>query len=327
LTSRRDEDITQEVALPVNVRPTRSALTLHVIKGPRAGEVLTVDRGDAVLGRGEDADLRIQDPSLSRTHVRFERDGDTLTVTDLDSMNGTLVEGQRVQGTQRLKSGDLLTLGNVVVRFAVQAPAELQVQRDLYEAAVRDRLSGLYNRGYFDDRLAAEWAFVKRHQGAMAVLLIDLDHFKLVNDTHGHPVGDAVLRQAAAKIRDSLRAEDLAARFGGEEFVVLARGTDAGGAQVLGQRLRTRIAQGLVDAPNGLVKVTASIGVAVMRRDLVFRSPGELLAAADAALYEAKNAGRNQVVVSRAALAGRAPRTDGSYAILSSEERTRPKRE
>jgi two-component system cell cycle response regulator len=320
LSSRRDEDITQEVAVPANVRPSRSAMTLHVIKGPRAGEVLTVDRADAVLGRGEDADLRIQDPSLSRTHVRFERDGDTLTVTDLESLNGTLVEGQRLVGTQRLKSGDLLTLGSVLVRFAVQDPAELQVQRDLFEAAVRDRLTGLYNRGYFDDRLSAEWAFVKRHQSNMAVLLIDLDHFKQVNDTHGHPVGDAVLRAAAGKIRESLRAEDLAARFGGEEFVVLARGTDMNGAQVLGQRLRTRIAQAEVQAAAGPVKVTASIGVAVMRRELVFRSPSELLAAADTALYEAKDAGRNQVVVNRNASLGSA----GSYALAGSEERAGP---
>ncbi|HEX5656872.1 MAG TPA: GGDEF domain-containing protein [Polyangiales bacterium] len=324
MTSRRDEDITQEVALPANVRPSRNAMTLHVIKGPRAGEVLTVDRDDAVLGRGEDADLRIQDPSLSRTHARFERDGDTLTVTDLESMNGTFVEGQRVRETLRLKSGEQLTLGNVVVRFAVQDPTELQVQRDLYEAAVRDRLTGLYNRGYFDDRLAAEWAFVKRHQSTMAVLVVDLDHFKSINDSHGHPVGDEVIRQTANKIRDSLRAEDLAARYGGEEFVVLARGTDAGGAQVLGQRLRTRIAQTDIEVPTGRVKVTASLGVAVMRRDLVFRSPGELMAAADAALYEAKHNGRNQVVVSAAALQGR--RNEGSYSGSSQEEHTRPKR-
>ncbi|MDB4975380.1 MAG: hypothetical protein JWN48_3721 [Myxococcaceae bacterium] len=326
---QRDEDVTQEVALPVEtVRPKRNAMTLHVLKGPRAGEVLIVDRADAVLGRGDDADLRIEDPSLSRTHVRFERDGDTLTITDLESLNGTLVEGARLTGTQQLRNGDLLTLGNVLVRFAVQDPAELQVSRDLYEAAVRDRLTGLYNRGYFDDRIAAECAFIKRHQSSMAVLLIDLDHFKQVNDTHGHPVGDAVLRAAAAKIRESLRAEDLAARYGGEEFVVLARGTDSGGAQVLGQRLRTRIALAQVTAAGGPVKVTASIGVAVMRKDLVYRNAAELIAAADAALYEAKHAGRNQVVVNADAQLRRSmPRVDGSYvAHEAAPEVTRTKR-
>jgi two-component system cell cycle response regulator len=325
LNSRRDDDITQEVALPADTRPKRSAMTLHVIKGPRAGEVLTVDRGDAVLGRGDDADLRIEDPSLSRTHVRFERDGDTLTITDLDSLNGTLVEGTRLTGTRRLNSGELLTLGNVLVRFAVQDPAELQVSRDLYEAAVRDRLTGLYNRGYFDDRIAAECAFVRRHQTSMAVLLIDLDFFKQVNDTHGHQVGDSVLKAAANKIKESLRAEDLAARYGGEEFVVLARGTDSGGAQVLGQRLRTRIALASVPTPSGPVKVTCSIGVAVMRKDLVYRNAGELIAAADSALYEAKASGRNQVVLSADSLR-RSERLDGTYQ-LNGDDHTRPKKD
>jgi len=318
LNSRRDEDVTQEVSLPEDVRPKRNAMTLHVIKGPRAGEVLIVDRMDAVLGRGDDADLKIDDPSLSRTHVRFERDGDTLTVTDLDSRNGTLVEGARLEGTMALRNGDLLILGNVLVRFAVQDPAELQVSRDLYEAAVRDRLTGLYNRGYFDDRIAAECAFVRRHQSSMAALLIDLDHFKRVNDTYGHAAGDAVLKAAANKIRESLRAEDLAARYGGEEFVVLARGTDAGGAQILGQRLRTRIALAQVPSPAGPIKITASIGVAVMRKDLVYRNAGELLAAADSALYEAKAAGRNQVVVNRDSLR-RSERLDGRYAVKGSD--------
>ncbi len=326
MNPRRDEDITQEVVLPTELRPQRNAMTLHVIKGPRAGEVLTVDRADAILGRGEDADLRIEDPSLSRMHVRFERDGDTLTVTDLDSMNGTLVEGARLVGTHRLMSGELLTLGSVLVRFAVQDEAELQVSRDLYEAAVRDRLTGLYNRGYFDDRIAAECAFVRRHRTSMAVLLIDLDHFKQVNDTHGHPIGDTVLKATAAKIRESLRAEDLAARYGGEEFVVLARGTDHGGAHVLGQRLRTRIGQAEVPTPSGPLKVTASVGVAVMRKDLVYRNAGELIAAADAALYEAKRNGRNQVVVDPEAKRG-AERIDGGYTLKGTEEqvRARPK--
>lgn len=325
MNSERDDDVTQEVALLPSVRPKRNAMTLHVIKGPRAGEVLIVDRADAILGRGDDADLRVEDPSLSRTHVRFERDGDTLTITDLESLNGTLVEGVRLTGTQRLRNGDLLTLGNVLIRFAVQDPAELQVSRDLYEAAVRDRLTGLYNRGYFDDRIAAECAFVKRHQTSMAVLLIDLDHFKQVNDTYGHPVGDAVLRSAAAKISESLRAEDLAARYGGEEFVVLARGTDSGGAQVLGQRLRTRIALAETMTPMGPVKVTASIGIAVMRKDLVYRNAGELIAAADVALYDAKHSGRNQVIVNKESQRRREPRVDGTYAVAGKDEITRPK--
>ena len=308
----RDDDITQEVVLPPELRPRRTALTLQIVKGPRAGSVLTIDGPTVVLGRGDDADLRIPDPSLSRMHVRFERDGETLLVTDMDSLNGTLVEGARLTQPQRLESGQLLTLGNVLVRFAIQDAAEVQVSRDLYEAAVRDKLTGLYNRGYFDERLAAEFAFLHRHQTALAVLLLDLDNFKQVNDTHGHPVGDLVLQAAAAKIRGSLRAEDLAARYGGEEFVVLARGTDTGGASVLGQRLRSRIALTEVRGVHGPVKITTSVGIAVMRKDIDFASVADFVKAADEALYEAKHKGRNQVVLHGSA--ARSPeRVDGSY--------------
>jgi len=323
LANSRDEDVTQEVTLPAELRPKRTALTLHVIKGPRVGEVLSVERDGAVLGRGDDADLRIQDPSLSRAHVRFTRTGDTLSITDLDSRNGTLVEGARLEGTRKLKNGDLIALGGVLVRFAIQDATEVQVSRDLYEAAVRDRLTGLYNRGYFEDRLQAEFAFVRRHHTSLALLLIDLDHFKQINDTHGHPIGDEVLKAAAVKIRESLRAEDLAARYGGEEFIVLARGTDAGGAQVLGQRLRTRISLLEVLTLGGIVKVTASVGVAVMKKELGYDTVAELVSAADEALYEAKRNGRNQVVVNRAS---RMPeRLDGSYTLKGSEERVRQK--
>ena len=328
MDSRRDDDVTQEVPLPPELRPKRTALTLHVVKGPRAGEVLTVDTAYAILGRGEDADLRIEDPSLSRIHARFAREGETLTVTDLDSRNGTLIDGIRIEGTHVLTSGDLLTLGNVVLRFAVQDVAEVQVTRDLYEAAVRDRLTGLHNRGYFDDRLAAEFSFVRRHRTSIAVLLIDLDHFKQVNDTYGHPVGDLVLQATAAKISESLRAEDLAARYGGEEFVVLARGTDVGGALVLAQRLRTRIALAQTETPSGIVKVTASIGLAVMRKDIVYESVSALLSDADEALYEAKRNGRNQVIMSQAARRT-TERVDGSYALKGAQEeqiRQRPKK-
>jgi diguanylate cyclase (GGDEF)-like protein len=324
-----DGDTTQEITVPVGVRPKRTALVLQVVKGPRVGEVFTVEHSHAVLGRGNEADLRIVDPSLSRMHARFDRDGDTLAITDLDSRNGSFVDGQRLHDRRRLKNGDLIMLGNVVLRFAHHDAEELQLSRDLYEAAVRDRLTRLHNRGYFDDRLSAEFAYHRRHGGALAVLLVDLDHFKQVNDTHGHAAGDSVLQATAEAIRESLRAEDVAARYGGEEFVVLARGTDSDGALALGERLRARIAQREINVGTGVLRVTASIGVAVMRKDAAFRTPAELLVAADTALYASKHAGRNRVSLHRET--GRPPeRVDTSYAVHSSGDveriRSRPKR-
>jgi diguanylate cyclase (GGDEF)-like protein len=291
-----------------------------VVKGPRAGEVLTVDGTHALLGRGGDADLRVPDPSLSRVHARFDRDGDTLAVTDVDSRNGTYVEGQRIHDRRRLKSGEEITMGNVVLRFSIDDASEIKANRQLYEAAVRDRLTGMHNRGYFDDRLHAEFAFAKRHSTQLAALLIDLDHFKQVNDTHGHQTGDVVLKQAGERIMQAVRTEDVSARYGGEEFVVLARGIDVNGAQVLGQRLRTRIQLAETLTPSGTVlRVTASIGIAVLAKD-GYRTAAELIAAADEALYNAKRNGRNQVVLHVGATQP-TERVDGSYSMKPDRER------
>jgi two-component system cell cycle response regulator len=316
-----NEDVTQEITVPVGARSKRSALALQVVKGPRAGEVLPLEHSHAVLGRGIEADIRIEDPSLSRMHARFDRDGDTLAVTDLESRNGTFVEGQRIHERHRLKSGELITVGSVVMRFAQHDAEELELARTMYEAAVRDRLTGLHNRGYFDDRIAAEYAYVKRHGGLLAVLLIDLDHFKQVNDTHGHAAGDAVIRATAKSLNETLRAEDVAARYGGEEFVVLARGSHVAGAQVLAERLRTRIAQTAIETDGRTLCVTASVGISVLTKELAYRNPAELLAGADEALYASKANGRNRVTLHRAPGVGperpaeRPERVDGSYAV------------
>lgn len=307
----RNEDITLEIQVPEGVRSKQSAFALHVVKGPRTAEILTIEQPQVVLGRGIEADLRIDDPSLSRMHARFERQGESLLVTDLASRNGTFVEGQRLHDAHRLKSGELITLGSVVLRFARHDLEELQQTRALYEAAVRDRLTGLHNRGYFDDRIAAEYAYLRRHGGYLAVMLLDLDHFKQVNDTYGHAGGDDVLRATAQAVCESLRTEDVAARFGGEEFVVLARGTDVAGAQILAERLRTRIGETEIASLGRTLKVTTSVGIAVLGKELTYRSPAELLAGADAALYESKRAGRNRVTLHTPP----PPRPDGSYAI------------
>jgi two-component system cell cycle response regulator len=295
--SERDDEITQQIALPEELRPQRNKLTLQVVKGPRVGEIMIVEKQTALLGRGADTDIRIPDPSLSRVHARFEREGDALWIEDMESRNGTAVDGARLSARHKLENGEHITVGNVILRFAIQDARVLKVSRDLYEAAVRDRLTGMHNRGYFDDRLATEFAFVRRHGSPLSLLLIDLDHFKKVNDTYGHPIGDAVLKACAGKIMESLRAEDVAARYGGEEFAVLARGTPTEGARVLGQRLRTRIALAQVLTLQGVVQVTASIGVAVMQGDSPYASPAELVASADEALYASKRNGRDQVMV------------------------------
>jgi diguanylate cyclase (GGDEF)-like protein len=167
----------------------------------------------------------------------------------------------------------------------------------MYEMTVRDPLTSLHNRRHLDERLKGEFAFAARHKTALTVFVIDVDHFKKVNDTYGHPAGDEVLRAMATVLLKMVRTEDVVARFGGEEFVVLARGIDDLGTEVFGQRLRAGVEALRVPWEGRELRLTVSIGVGHCDAMREYASPEALVAAADGALYRAKHGGRNQVVI------------------------------
>jgi two-component system cell cycle response regulator len=172
--------------------------------------------------------------------------------------------------------------------------AELEMANEkLQHAALTDALTGLYNRRYVVDRLEEEWAAAIRTDRPLACLLIDLDHFKRVNDTHGHDVGDLVLQAAAARMRDTLRESDVVCRLGGEEFVVIGAEMDLSAALACAERLRAAVEAEAINVPGASLQVTLSIGVAVRKPHM--NAPADLFKAADRAVYAAKQGGRNQV--------------------------------
>lgn len=180
-----------------------------------------------------------------------------------------------------------------------RARTERQLRYELRFAelhAMIDPLTGLFNRRHFETRVHEASAYAKRHEEPFAVVMIDLDHFKRVNDTYGHETGDNVLVHFAAGVRAVLRGEDVAFRYGGEEFVLLLRACDARRAVEVAQRLRKQLHTHPFDFPNGVRRpVTFSAGVAAAQASEGF-SGDELVSRADAALYRAKNAGRDRVV-------------------------------
>jgi len=172
-----------------------------------------------------------------------------------------------------------------------------QQARELELASLTDGLTGLPNRTYFDRQYAHEWARQCRHGGPVSLMLVDLDHFKQVNDTHGHPFGDACLREVAKALRAGCgRSTDFVARYGGEEFVVLLAETDSAGAQAVAQRMLEEVRAITLRAGGQPVPLTCSIGLATMRPHHATQSDS-LLHEADRALYRAKRAGRNQVAL------------------------------
>jgi len=163
--------------------------------------------------------------------------------------------------------------------------------RDALAAAHRDPLTGIGNRAALEDHLAREVALARRHHQSLSLLVVDIDWFKQVNDRHGHTIGDAVLRSVARVTKELLRGDDLLFRFGGEEFVVLLRGTPQDGAMIVAERIRAAIAAASCICEGKDIKVTVSLGVATLREE----DGDRLFDRADHALYEAKQQGRNRV--------------------------------
>ncbi len=263
------------------------------LDGPSAGRAIEL-RGPLRLGRGRDVDVRVEDDDVSRLHAEIRREGADWVLVDLGSRNGTAVHGAPCSRSI-LRDGDLVTIGRrATFRFSLMHEEHQALLSRLYESSVRDLLTGAYNRGHFDERLRSEVAYAIRHGTLLALLLFDLDHFKKVNDTHGHRAGDAVLRYVAGAVSSRLRAEDVFARYGGEEFAVILRGVDRTGAARAGERLRGAIAGAAAIFEGAFVPVTISVGCAAI--DCCSERTAEaLVGVADRRLYLAKRAGRNRV--------------------------------
>jgi two-component system, cell cycle response regulator len=269
---------------------------LIVLTGNRLGSMIEVRHG-MVVGRSHGTDFQIPEEGISRQHVRilFGPDGRPI-IEDMGSLNGTFVNGKRINAGV-LSDGDKIRVGTTtILKFSYADKLEEDFQLQLREAALHDPLTQVFNRRSLDDHLAREVAFSLRHQSALSLILFDLDHFKNVNDTRGHPVGDELLCSLASGLQRQIRREDILARYGGEEFALLCRGISGAVAFAVADRLRLSVAsQALVSQLPDLL-ITVSGGVAAMPSpDL--GSVRDLVEATDQALYRAKHEGRNRVIL------------------------------
>jgi two-component system cell cycle response regulator len=246
---------------------------------------------EVVLGRDPGCAVRLFADDVSRRHARIGTDGDGHLLVDLDSTNGTWVNDVQVRA-HRLRAGDRIRLGGFVARYVGAGDPEGRQLADLALASRRDPLTGLPNRRAFEEDLAREVARAERSGTPLAVVTLDVDRFKAVNDAHGHAAGDAVLRAVAARAEGAIRAGDVLARLGGEEFGILLPGADLARAVDAAERIRSTLAAAPVEAAGRALAVTASFGCAALARG---EAGDALVARADARLYDAKHAGRNRV--------------------------------
>ncbi|MGD8859030.1 MAG: GGDEF domain-containing protein [Myxococcales bacterium] len=269
---------------------------LHVLAGPHNGSIFTLDQPVVTLGRGSDCQVFLVDQGISRTHARIFRGEDGFYLEDAGSRNGTFCQRQKVEGRRKLADGDRIAVGaETVMRFSLQDRVESQAARQTVELMIRDPLTQVLNRRQLDERLQTELAFARRHGSPLFVLLVDLDHFKQINDQYGHQAGDRTLRAVARALERTLRVEDVIGRYGGEEFGIGVRGVPREGIAVLAERLRRTIEQLGIRHRDRAIPVTISVGVAELAPQ--HETVAELIQAADRALYEAKRLGRNRVVM------------------------------
>lgn len=268
-----------------------------VLSGDRMGEMFPLKEADrTTIGRGLQTDVRINDEGISRTHAVVEGEDGGYYLSDAGSTNGTYANGKKVD-RHPLAEGDKIQIGaSSVLKFTFHDDFDEDFQRNLYESALRDRLTGVFNRGYFNNRLESDVAFALRHGKPLSLVIFDIDHFKTVNDTHGHPAGDQVLKSISDRVGGTTRSEDIFARYGGEEFALICRDVDALRAARAAYRIMDTVSSKGFDVDGKTLQVTVSLGVADLGM-LVEPTAEALIEAADAALYVAKRNGRNRVEI------------------------------
>jgi two-component system, cell cycle response regulator len=291
----KDTTETQPAVPPESDREQKRNLAyLVVLAGVSAGEMFKLQADKTVVGRGPTVGVRLNDEGVSREHCQFMREGEKIIVVDLGSTNGTFVNGIKVD-RKELSDGDKIMVGSTtILKFTYHDYLDEVFQRQMYESALRDGLTKVFNKKYFTDYLEKEFAFATRHNGPLALIFLDIDHFKKINDTHGHPAGDFVLAELSQMMVELLRTEDVLARFGGEEFTILCRGSDQNGAKIVAERLRRAVEERKFTFGGKEIPVTISLGIAAIPESNV-SDHSAFLAAADKALYEAKRSGRNRV--------------------------------
>jgi diguanylate cyclase (GGDEF)-like protein len=274
----------------LNDRP-QAMVRIHPASG--VGELVELIDGCLTIGRDADCDIHLPDDSVSRRHAQFDMTGDDCVVEDLGSTNGVYVNDRRVK-RQSLLPGDRVRFGNQIFRFLGGDHIETEYFETAYRMMTTDGLTQAHNKRFLLEMLERELSRTRRMEHPLSLIMIDVDHFKSVNDKHGHLAGDEVLCELCRRARTILRAGDVLARFGGEEFTLVLPETAIAEATIVGERLRAEVAETPFATELVAIPVTISLGISsTTGADHV--TVDDLLSRADALLYNAKQSGRNRL--------------------------------
>jgi diguanylate cyclase (GGDEF)-like protein len=272
---------------------------LVVIYGDELGRKYTLAQGQLTIGRSAQCDIQIDQEAISRQHAKVVAGFGETMISDLGSTNGTYVNDAPVQ-EQALRDGDKVKIGNTIFKFLSGGNIERDYHEEIYRMTIVDGLTGAFNKRSFLEHCEREAARALRHARPLSLCMIDIDHFKAINDQYGHLTGDHVLKELARRIIGRTRKEEIFARYGGEEFVVLLPEADHESAITLAEQLRVLIEREDFLFDGDQIHVTISVGVTTIDPAGVAADAkpeiDAFIKAADENLYRAKRSGRNRVV-------------------------------
>lgn len=270
-----------------------AAAYLIVIAGDEIGRRLPLGPSTIEAGRSLACDFSINHESVSRRHARIWWTGPGYRIRDLGSTNGTFVNDEPTI-ERDLVDGDRIKIGGTVLKLVTGGSVEASYHEQIYRLVTLDGLTQLYNQRHFHESLAREVARGERYGRKLGLVLCDIDHFKALNDAHGHLAGDTVLRELAALVKRSVRRQDLLARVGGEELALLAPECGLPEVTVVAEKIRRLVEGTSFKYADRKLAVTVSLGCSTLLPGA--DSAEAMYRRADEALYAAKQAGRNRVV-------------------------------
>lgn len=258
------------------------------------GNLFELKSDQVTIGRDSTCELALSDSSVSRKHALIEKTEAGYQVSDLGSTNGTSVNEVRVE-SKALATGDRIQVGGFIFKFLSTDHIELQYHEAVYSMMTRDGLTGVLNKRSFIELLGREYRQAAARGTQLSLVLFDIDHFKSVNDTHGHLAGDEVLQEIAQRIESTIADHNIFARYGGEEFAILLPDYSLEEAAWLAEDCRVVVEALPFQTNAGDLPITVSIGAASVAALDSHVNELELVQAADVKLYEAKHGGRNRV--------------------------------
>ena len=264
------------------------------IHGPELGKKYILEEEEFTIGRDVKNNIVVDLDNVSRRHAKITTRGGKSFVVDLGSTNGTYLNDGEVREEMPLRSGDYVKVGGSIFKFLSGGNIESLYHEEIYQLTIVDGLTQVNNKRYFLEYLEREMGRCHRYGRPLSLIMIDIDHFKNINDSNGHLAGDYVLRELAGMVRHRIRKEECFARYGGEEFAVVMPEAGAENVRRFSEKVRKLVEDHAFTFEGKEIAVTISLGVADMTSDMT--EPLQFIKVSDANLYKAKKAGRNRVI-------------------------------